>query len=63
MVLNISKIEKEFTRRGLTSAGFAKKIGMTRQGFSHIMKEKRTSFPRLERIAQELEFDAKDLLV
>ena len=62
-MVNIEKIEKERTRLGLNRSEFAIKIGITKQAYYDLLKNKSTKLTTLDRIAKVLDFDARDLLI
>jgi transcriptional regulator with XRE-family HTH domain len=62
MELNIRKIERERKKLGLTKQKFAKHIGVVPSNYSYILRTKSTTLDRVERIAEALDVDAKDLL-
>ena len=63
MKINSQKIKNELRRLGLTREVFAKSIGMTRQGFEQVLTRRKTTFKTLNKIADKLSLDAKDIVV
>ena len=63
MKINSDKIKKELKRLQITQDEFAKnKLNMTRQGLGQILSREKTTFKTLNKIADVLGLDAKDLL-
>lgn len=63
MEINISKLKREMKRSGIKdSKDFAGNLGMSRQAVDYILVQKSTTFKTLNRMAEVLGMDAKDLL-
>jgi len=63
MKLNISKIDKEIKRLGLSRPQFAALVGISKQSVYYIYVKESTSFGMIERLAKVLDMDPKDLLI
>ena len=63
MKLNIKKIRSEMERAGLNQSQLALEAKVTRQAMSWLLKNRRTTFGTLGRIAAVFDLDPKDLLV
>ncbi|MCD6295928.1 MAG: helix-turn-helix transcriptional regulator [Deltaproteobacteria bacterium] len=63
MKINSEKIKKKLKRLKITQDEFARdKLNMTRQGLGQILSREKTTFKTLNKIADVLGMDAKDLL-
>jgi predicted metal-dependent phosphoesterase TrpH len=63
MKLNIDKIEQARKSEGRPKAFLIKHIPITRQGLCNVYKKKRASFETIERIAELLKIDPRELLI
>ena len=61
MKLNIEKINRELTLLGWNKSRLAKELGITRQGVHYYLSSKPTVW-KVEKLADVLGLDAKDLL-
>ena len=61
--LNVVKIDAELKRIDWTQADLARAIGARRQYISKLLKTQRCSFGMVEKIADALGFEPKDLLI
>jgi len=63
MQINIEKLKREMERAGINNnAEFADRLEMTRQAIDYILAQKTTTFKTLNKMAEVLGLDAKDLL-
>jgi hypothetical protein len=63
MEINIKKMERERGLLGLSKYAFSKKIGIHHQNYDYILKAKQTKLPTIQKIADFLGIDGKDLLI
>jgi DNA-binding Xre family transcriptional regulator len=63
MKLNISKINRELQRLGISKPQFAERIGITKQAVYYIFEHESARFRTIEDIARALDLDPKDLLI
>ena len=63
MEINIKKIEREMERLNLTRYGLALKLGMKPYNLQYIFEKKQTKLPTIQKIADYLMVDARDLLI
>ena len=62
MEINIDRIRSEMTRLGLNTKELSVRLEMTPQSLYRLYEDKTTTFKTLNRLADVLECDAKDLL-
>jgi hypothetical protein len=62
MQINTKLIEEERERQGMGKCSFAYGIGLSVYGYGRLLKERSTSMKTLNRIADTLHLDPRDLL-
>lgn len=63
MKLNIKKIERERKKRNLTMRAFSKRIQITPAAYSFLIRSGSTKITTINRIADVLDLNPKDLFI